>query len=514
MQAEADFGAEGVGRLTGPILAIDQNGQLCRAVLFSADHRVLATAQEDIASIVVRSGWVEFDAEEVWSATIATCRAVLLRARVDPGSVAAIGISSDAGSTALWDRNTGAPIYNVIANSDHRTDGHCKALRDGGVEGVVRGRTGQPLDSTAAATKLSWMLDNVASARTNAENGQLAFGGLGCFLLWRLTNGRVHATDVTSASTSLLFNVSTQAWDAALLDVFSIPPSVLPEVFDNATYFGAIDASLLGGAGPIGVHGMASVSSAVIVGSGGVGPGALTLSMAGGCTASLGVERGQGTGPQETIVARLDGQTSYARLAENAAANDPYIWARGAFDLGNGFEQADHLALTADPDAELYMVAPRLPVGAPWGHTEVRGTVQGFQIGTSKADLVRAAMEAAAFAARDIIEFLEADSDEARPAAKVSGGIAHSDWTMQFLADVLNRPVERSSVSQAAALGVARMAGLGVGDWPDADDFAATLAIDRRFEPGMDEKRRDRRVRGWHRCLRLAMSREETTGGV
>lgn len=502
--------------MTGPILAIDQDGPLCRAVLFSADRRVLATARENIASIAVRSGWVEFEAEEVWSATIAACRAVLLQARVDPGSVAAIGISSDAGSTVLWDRSTGTPIGNVIADSDHRTDGRCKALRDGGVGTIVLARTGHRLDPSAAATKIAWILDNVASARTSAENGKIAFGDLGCFLLWRLTGGRVHATDATSASLSLLFNMADQAWDATLLDIFSIPEPILPEVFDNATYFGAVDASLLGGAGPVGVHGMATASRAAIIGSGGLRTGALTLSLAGGCTASVSVARNPGADTQAIITARLAGQASFARLAENAAASDAYLWACGVFDLGEGFERADRLAMAADPDADLYIAAPRLPVGAPWGYSEIRGTVHGLHVGTSKADLVRAGMEAAAFAARDVVEFLdlEADADEIRPAARVSGGIAHSDWTMQFLADVLDRPVERSSVSQAAALGVAWLAGLGIGDWPDAAAFAASLASDKRFEPRMDETRRARRVGGWHRCLQLAMAREATTSSI
>lgn len=496
-------------------MAIDQDGQLCRAVLFSADRRVLSTARENIASVAGRSGWIEFDAEEVWTATIAACRAVLLQARVDPGSVAAIGISSDGGSTVLWDRATGAAIHNVIAKSDRRTDGQCKALRDGGVEAIVVARTGQPLDPSAAATKVAWMLDNVASARTSAENGQLAFGDLGCFLLWRLTSGRVHATDATTASLSLLFNVTQQTWDTTLLDIFSLPESILPEVFDNATYFGAVDAALLGGAGPIGVHGMATASRAAIMGNGGLQSGALTLSLADGCSASLSIAGKPGADTRAIMTARLGGQTSFARVAENAAAGDAYVWARGAFDLGEGFERADRLASAANPDADLYIAAPRLPVGAPWGYSEIRGIVNGLQLETSSADLVRAGMEAAAFAARDIIEFLDvgADPDTASPAAKVSGGIAHSEWTMQFLADILNRPVERSSVSQAAALGVAWLAGLGIGDWPDADGFAAMLVTDKRFEPRMDENRRARRVGGWHRCLRLAMMRDATTGG-
>jgi len=227
---------------------------------------------------------------------------------------------------------------------------------------------------------------------------------------------------------------------------------------------------LFGGAVPIGVHGMATTSRAAIMGSGGLRPGALTLSLAGGCTACLSVAQERGVETPAIIAARIAGETSYAKLAANAAANDAYAWAHGLFDLGEGFERADSLAVAADPDAELYIVPPRLPLEAPWGLSEVRGAVMGFDVGTSKADLVRAAMETAAFAARDVIESIDSDgvADAARPVAKASGGIAESDWTMQFLADVLNRQVERLSVTQAAALGVAWLAGLGTGEWPNA----------------------------------------------
>lgn len=497
--------------MSGPVLAFDQSGTQCRAVLFSADRRVLASAYEELTPVRAKPGQVEFDPEDIWATAIASCRAACVSGRVDPSTIAAIGISADPDTVVAWDRETGKAIYNAIAGADRRTDGQCRALREAGVEPLIRARTGLRLDPSRGATRWGWILDNVVAARARAENGDILFGGVGTFLLWRLTEGRVHATDATSAASTLLFNVQSQAWDSALLDVFSVPVEALPAVFDNATYFGAVDASQFGGAGPIGVHGMAAPAQAALMGQGGLRPGALSLSFGDGCAALLTITRPRPETEGQTITAaRINGKMFYAVLGANGAAVDAYRWARRAFGLAETFSQADRLVKAADPEAILHIVPARLTAGAPWFHGAVAGLIHGVENGTSLADFVRASLESGAFAARDLVEHVgrSAGSFDDPPPPRVSGGIAASDWAMQFLSDILKRPLERSSVVEAAAFGVAWLAGMHGADWPDAEGLVAGLATDRRFEPQLSETRRMARIDGWHRAVKLAMSAE------
>ncbi len=496
--------------MSGPVLAIELSGSRCRAVLFSSDRRVLATAREELRPISRRKGTIEFDPEEVWTSTVATCRAVLVRGRVDPGSVSAIGIAADADTIVAWNRKTGVPIHNALAAGDRRTDGQCRALREAGVEAVIRARTGLNLDAGRSATKVAWLLDNVAAARALAEDGDLAVGGVGCFILWRMTEGRVHATDATTASSSLLFNIESQQWDPTLLDIFSVPESVLPVVFDNATYFGAVNAEVFGGSGPIGVHGMAATAQAALMGQGGLPQGALSLTFSeAGCVAFASVARNAGRDGQAITAVRLGGKTSLAVVASNSAAADGYNWARNTFGLGDSVERADRLINAANPDRHLHIIPPRLPVGAPWFHGAVPGLIHGLDTEMTMPDIVRAALESAAFAACDLAWSIMSDNDgENAAAVRVSGGITASNWAMQFLADMLDRPVERSAIGEAVALGVAWLAGYGAGDWPDVAAFAEGLSIDRRFEPGMVESHRLARIEGWRSAVRLAISAE------
>lgn len=499
--------------MSGPVLAIELSGSRCRAVLFSSDRRVLATAREELRPISPRKATIEFDPDEIWASTIASCRAVLVRGRVDPGSVTAIGIAADADTIVAWDRNTGAPIYNAIAAGDRRTDGQSRALREAGVEAVIRARTGLNLDPGRSATKIAWLLDNVAAARALAENGDLAVGGVGSFILWRMTEGRVHATDATTASSSLLFNIESQQWDPVLLDIFSVPEAILPAVFDNATYFGAVDAETFGGSGPIGVHGMAATAQAALMGQGGLPAGALSLTFSeAGCVAFASVARNAGRDGQAITAVRLGGRSSLAVVASNSAAADGYNWARNTFGLGDSVERADRLINAAKSDRHLHIVPPRLPAGAPWFHGVVPGLIHGLDTEMTMPDIVRAALESTAFAAYDLTTSIWTDGDNqnAAPPVRVSGGLAASNWAMQFLADMLGRPVERSAIGEAVALGVAWLAGFGAGDWPDVAAFAEGLSIDRRFEPGMVESHRVARVEGWHSAVRLAMSAETT----
>jgi glycerol kinase len=505
--------------MAGPVLAIDQSGLRCRAVLFSADRRILASAGEELTPLSPKKGTVELNPEEIWSTTIATCRAALVRARVDPGSIAAIGIAGDSDTTLVWDRETGRPIHNAITAADFRTEARCQALRQAGVEPTIRTRTGLRLEASRAAPKLAWILDNVVSARTMAEEGRLAFGDIGCFLLARLTDGRVHATDATSAAASLLFNREHQIWDETLLDIFSVPVSLLPEVFDNATYFGAVDAAHFGGAGPIGIYGLAGTEQAALMGQGGLAKGSLSLNFSSGCAAMISIRRtGKEAESEGQIIpaARLDGKLTYAMLAANRAAGDAFGWARGAFSLAEGWEATDRLARSSDPDAALFIVPAKLTAQSPWHGASVTGLMHGLESTMTAADVVRAALETAVLTAADLVAAISeglAVADAPLPPARVSGGLAGSDWAMQFLADMLDRPVERPVVQETVALGVAWLAGAAAKVWPDADTFAQELAVERRFEPQMPQDHRTARIDAWHRAVRLALSTEAASAG-
>lgn len=494
--------------MSGPVLAIEHSGFACRAVLFSADRRVLSSAREDLTPIRPRRGQLEFDPAELWTAVIATCRAVLVQARVAPGSVAAIGIAGDSAAAIMWDRETGKPICNAIAAGDVRTEGHCSALRGADVGTLVQRHTGLRLDSSRAAPKLAWILDNIAGAREAATNGNAAFGGSASFLLHRLTDGRVHAADAASAGDTLLFNTVRQNWDDALLDIFDIPAAVLPTVFDNATYFGAVDAEHLGGSGPVAVHGMISAVQAALIGQAGYAAGSTSVTIGPGCSVLLS----NGVAPvgdvqreEAAIACRLDGRATYARLAANEGVLEGLDWALRAFAVSGGMREVDRLAAGSDPDSAIAIVAGGVPAGYPWLKQRVPGLLIGLAPDAGAPDIVRAALESIAFAVNDIVAAL-ARGSEAKPATlRVSGTLADSDWLLQFMADIVGVPVERPAISGAAILGAAWLAAAGAGIWPDNRTFVSELEVVGRFEPRLDDAKRRGRITRWREAIGLAI---------
>lgn len=495
--------------MSGPVLAIEQSGYICRAVLFSTDRRVLATAREELTPVRPRRGLAELDPAEIWSAAVAAAKSVLVQARVPAGSLAAVGVVGDPATTILWDRETGKPLHNAILAEDQRTEGHCRALREAEVDRLVRKHTGLRLTGLRAATKLAWILDNVEGARNAAEAGRAIFGSPATWLLWRLTDGRVHATDATSAAATLLFNLSRQDWDNALLDVFSVPAAVLPKVFDNATYFGAIDAEHLGGSGPVGLHGMAATQQAAMLGQAGIGAGAMSVNLAEGCSVLLATGGKQASGEvreEAGLACRLGGRPSYARLAANSAGGDGYLWASRTLGLAGGWREADRLAEESDHERELAILPAGLASGYPWLRPSGKGLIIGITANAAGSDLIRAGLESAAFATNDIIDALQRSGGDVGGLLRVSGGVARSDWAMQFLADISGRAVERAATTDAAALGVAWLAAAGAGIWPDNQTFIAELPIERRFEPRMPEARRRERVKAWRGAVKTALA--------
>ncbi len=480
------------------ILAIDQGTTSSRAILFSGDGRRLGQAQKELPQHFPNSGWVEHDAEDIWRDTLAVMRGALEDAGRDAGNVAAIGITNQRETTVIWDRATGAPIHKAIVWQDRRTAELCQKLRDDGVEDVVRQRTGLLLDPYFSGTKIAWLLDNVAGARERAERGELAFGTIDCFLLWRLTGGKVHATDATNAARTLIFDIRNQAWDKELLALLRIPESLLPEVRDSDADFGTTAPELLGRALPIG--GIAGDQQAATVGQACFEPGMMKSTYGTGCFALFN------TGAElvhsrhrllSTIAYRLGGQTTYALEGSIFVAGAAVQWLRDGLGIIQSASATEALAKRADTGQRVYLVPAFTGLGAPYWDAEARGAVFGLTRATGPAEIARAALEAVCYQTRDLLEAMRADGATGLEALRVDGGMVANEWMLQMLADILGVAVERPVVAETTALGAAYLAGLNQGLFADLGAVAAHWQRDARFEPKMDAGERDDRYAGW-----------------
>ncbi|MGF1591913.1 MAG: glycerol kinase GlpK [Kiloniellaceae bacterium] len=480
------------------ILAIDQGTTSSRAILFSGDGRRLGQAQKELPQHFPNSGWVEHDAEDIWRDTLAVMRGALEDAGRDAGNVAAIGITNQRETTVIWDRATGAPIHKAIVWQDRRTAELCQKLRDDGVEDVVRQRTGLLLDPYFSGTKIAWLLDNVAGARERTERGELAFGTIDCFLLWRLTGGKVHATDATNAARTLIFDIRNQAWDKELLALLRIPESLLPEVRDSDADFGTTAPELLGRALPIG--GIAGDQQAATVGQACFEPGMMKSTYGTGCFALFN------TGAElvhsrhrllSTIAYRLGGQTTYALEGSIFVAGAAVQWLRDGLGIIQSASATEALAKRADTGQRVYLVPAFTGLGAPYWDAEARGAVFGLTRATGPAEIARAALEAVCYQTRDLLEAMRADGATGLEALRVDGGMVANEWMLQMLADILGVAVERPVVAETTALGAAYLAGLNQGLFADLGAVAAHWQRDARFEPKMDAGERDDRYAGW-----------------
>jgi len=492
------------------ILAIDQGTTSSRAILFDAQGRSVASAQQEFPQIFPASGWVEHDPEAIWQSVVATCKACLAKAGVEAAQVAGIGITNQRETTVVWDRASGKATYNAIVWQDRRTADLCAALTRDGHTVEVQARTGLRIDSYFSATKIAWILDNVPGARADAEAGKLAFGTVDSFLLWRLTGGRVHATDATNASRTNLLNIHTGDWSEELLKLFQVPRSGLPEVKDSAAPFGVTDSSLFGAAIP--VLGIAGDQQAALVGQACFKPGMLKSTYGTGCFALLN------TGDQgvisrnrllTTIAYQLDGKRTYALEGSIFIAGAAVQWLRDGLQIIASASETGALAATASAEEDVYLVPAFVGLGAPYWDSNARGAIYGLTRGTGRAELARAALEAVAYQTRDLLEAMRgdwADAQGGETVLRVDGGMVASDWTLQFLADLLAAPVDRPVILETTALGAAYLAGRQAGLYPDLDGFAAEWALDRRFTPQMPEETRAHKYAGWKDCVRRTLS--------
>ena len=495
--------------MAGYVLAIDQGTTSTRAIVFDGDMKIAGMGQKEFRQIFPKSGWVEHDPEEIWDSVVWTVKQALKEARLKASAVAAIGITNQRETVVVWDRESGKPIHNAIVWQDRRTASFCEKLKRQGLEKLFTRRTGLLLDPYFSGTKLSWLLSNVKGARARAAKGELCFGTIDSFLIWRLTGGRSFVTDATNASRTLLYNIADNRWDEELLDVLDVPAAMLPEVKDCADHFGVCDEGLFGAAIPI--LGVAGDQQAATIGQACFEPGMMKSTYGTGCFAVLntGTDLCRSKNRLLTTIAyRLDGETTYALEGSIFIAGAAVQWLRDGLGIIEKASQSGELAAEADPQQEVYLVPAFTGLGAPHWDAEARGAIFGLTRASGPAELSRAALEAVCYQTRDLLDAMRKDwrSYDGETVLRVDGGMVASDWTMQRLSDLLDAPVDRPTILETTALGAAWLAGSKAGVWPGRKAFAKSWARQRRFEPQMEEKTRARKLRGWKDAVKRTLS--------
>ncbi len=490
------------------ILAIDQGTTSSRSILFDGELRVVATAQEEFPQHYPASGWVEHDPSDLWSSVAGTARAVMEKAGVSATDIAAIGITNQRETTLIWDRKTGEPIHNAIVWQDRRTADTCAALKAAGHEPMITARTGLLLDPYFSGTKIKWLLDNVDGARERAVRGELAFGTVDTFLIWKLTGGRVHATDATNAARTLIYNIAKGEWDTDICQLLDIPMSLLPEVKDCAADFGCTRADLFGREIPI--LGVAGDQQAATIGQACFKPGMMKSTYGTGCFALLNT--GADMVPSKnrlltTIAYRLNGQTTYALEGSIFIAGAVVQWLRDGLKIIREAKETQPLAEGADPSQDVVLVPAFTGLGAPYWRPDCRGAVYGLTRNSGPAELAKAALESVGYQTRDLLEAMRSDWGAAADGVlRVDGGMTASDWAMQFLSDILGAPVDRPVVTETTALGAAYLAGLQAGLYPPREEFQKSWALERRFTPLMLPATRDAKYARWGRAVTATMA--------
>ncbi|MBL8550588.1 MAG: glycerol kinase GlpK [Hyphomonadaceae bacterium] len=488
------------------ILAIDQGTTSSRCILFDSTAAPIATAQREFQQHYPGPGWVEHDPEDIWRDTVAVMREAVATAKVEHRDIAAIGITNQRETVVVWERATGRPIHKAIVWQDRRTADLCARLKESGAEEMVARKTGLLLDPYFSATKLAWILDNVSGARAAAERGELAFGTIDCFLLSRLTGGKVHATDPTNAGRTLLFNIFEQRWDEELLRLFNIPASMLPQVLDNACVFGHADAAILGASIPI--AGMAGDQQAALFGQGCFRPGMAKSTYGTGCFMLMNIGE-QGALSKNRMLTtpayRLAGKTTYALEGAIFVAGAAVKWLRDSLKIITHASQTHDMATRVAGNHGVYMVPAFVGLGAPYWDPAARGLICGLSFDATDAHVARAALESVAYQTMDLIDAMHADAGPAAAALRIDGGMAVNDWLCQFLADVIGAPVERPAIVETTALGAAFLAGLATGVWSGLDEIEKTWRLERRFTPAIEDAERKRLVAGWRDAVKRAL---------
>jgi glycerol kinase len=490
------------------LLSIDQGTTSSRAMLFDDGGKACYTAQKEFTQYFPNDGWVEHDPEEIWSTTLDVVIDALSKAKQEDITVAAIGITNQRETTVVWDRVTGKPIYNAIVWQDRRTADYCESLRAQGKESAITSKTGLLLDPYFSGTKINWILSHVEGARDRAKLGELAFGTIDSFLIWRLTQGAVHATDATNASRTMLFNIHTQSWDKELLELLEVPESLLAEVKDSSADFGITSHALLGVEIPIG--GVAGDQQAALIGQACFEPGMIKSTYGTGCFMMLN------TGSQAiesknrlltTVAYRLNGVTTYALEGSIFVAGAGIQWLRDGIGVIDTAAQTEKMASSLASNAGVYLVPAFTGLGAPHWDPDARAAIFGMTRDTGSAELVRATLESVCYQTSDLLDAMNRDG-QAPLSIRIDGGMVQNNWLCGFLADILGVNVERPLETETTALGGAYLAGLHVGIYNSTDNIARNWQSESKFSPNMNESKRSLLLAGWHKAVRKVTSHD------
>ena len=483
------------------ILALDQGTTSTRAILFDKYGNRLFTAQRSFEQIFPQNGWVEHNPEDIWKTSIKVCKDAVSRSKKLRGNLVAMGITNQRETTILWDKNSGKPIYNAIVWQDRRTFNYCKKLENHNHQARIRKKTGLILDPYFSATKIKWILDNVKNARGKALSGQILFGTVDTFLLWRLTKGASHATDATNASRTMLYNIKKNQWDNDLLKLFKIPNKILPNVKDSSDFFGKTDSSILGVRIPI--TGVAGDQQAAAVGQCCFQEGSIKSTYGTGCFVLINTGKKivfSKKGLLTTICYRLHGKTIYALEGSIFIAGAVVQWLRDGISLIKNAAESETYAKSITSNRGVYLVPAFTGLGAPYWKPSARGILTGITRDTGKAEIVRAALESVAYQTNDLLVSVKGGKIKPR-VLKIDGGMVRNNWLAQFLSDILKLNIDRSKIEETTALGISFLAGLGVGVYRNLDDVTKIWKRDKRFTPKMKNSIRKKSIAGWKKAI-------------
>ncbi|SFQ26117.1 glycerol kinase GlpK [Salibacterium halotolerans] len=490
------------------MLALDQGTTSSRAIFFNESGEIVKTAQKEFTQYFPHPGWVEHDASEIWGGILAVIATALTEADIEPQQIAGIGITNQRETTVIWDKHTGKPIYNAVVWQSRQTEDICRELRDQNLNETFRNKTGLLLDPYFSGTKVKWILDNVEGARERAENGDLLFGTIDTWLIWKLSGGQAHVTDYSNASRTLMYNIHELQWDDELLDILGVPKSMLPEVHPSSeVYANTVDHHFFGESVPI--AGAAGDQHAALFGQACFEKGMAKNTYGTGCfmLMNTGEEAIQSdNGLLTTLAWGLDGKVEYALEGSIFVAGSAVQWLRDGLHMLNDASESEGLAQKVDSTDGAYVVPAFAGLGTPYWDSDVRGAVFGLTRGTEKEHFVRATLESLGYQTKDVLNAMEEDAGIEVSTLRVDGGAVKNDFLMQFLSDILDIPVERPEVNETTALGAAYLAGLAVGYWNSRDDIARNWKVDERTEPEMDDSRRENLYNGWQKAVKAAQA--------
>lgn len=488
------------------MLSLDQGTTSSRAILFDKSGAIIGVAQKEFTQLYPKPGWVEHDAEEIWESQLEVLKAVLLENHVKPEQIAGIGITNQRETTVIWDKHSGKPVYNAIVWQSRQTIEICNQLKEQGYGQMVREKTGLLIDAYFSGTKVTWILDHVEGARERAEKGELLFGTIDTWLIWKLTNGKVHVTDYSNASRTLMYNIHTLNWDPELLEMLRVPAQILPEVRPSSELYGYTDERIF--SSPIPIAGIAGDQQAALFGQACFTEGSAKNTYGTGCFMLMNTGEkavASQNGLLTTIAWGVDGKVEYALEGSIFVAGAAIQWLRDGLGLISSAAESEKHAMAVDSTDGVYLVPAFVGLGAPYWDMEARGAIFGLTRGTREDHLIRAALESLAYQTRDVLEAMEADSGIKLQKLAVDGGAVANNFLMQFQSDLLGTVVERPRVNETTALGAAYLAGLVVEYWNSKEDIVTNKVVERSFEPKMTEERRQSLYAGWKQAVQATM---------